>query len=236
MKASLSIVFENLRGKAGNVVIRKGRSGLTVNNRVTSKNPRTAAQQGIRSAFSKATATWKTLTSTQVQAWNAYALTVTKTNPITGNTYHPTGFNAFTGLAIKFLQINPTGTIPVTPPTSAFTGDTITITATGGSGAITFTATAQNATGIKTEILLQPLPNANRAPQPGHYRTKAFNNFGNLAHTYTATLLPGTYAAAYKFVNTATGQETPLQPLPVQQVTLALEVVETKTARQKKAA
>jgi len=236
MKASLSIAFEDLRGKAGNVVISKGRTGLNLKNRIRSKNPRTAAQQGIRGAFSKAAATWKTLTTTQVQAWNTYALTVTKTNPITGEQYHPTGFNLFTGLTIKFLQINPTGTIPLTPPTGAFTGDSITITASAGSGTITFTASAANASGIKTEILVQPLANANRVPQPLKYRTKAFNNFGNLAHTYTANLTPGAWAVAYKFVNTNTGQETPLQPLLVQQVTLALEVLEPKTAKQKKAA
>jgi len=236
MKAGLSIAFENLRGKAGNVVVSGGRSGIVLKNRVTAKNPRTASQQTVRSYFAKAAGAWKNLDTAQATAWNAYAQTLTKVNPVSGAQYHPSGFNTFVALGVKFLQINPSGTIPANPPTSGFIGDSITITAAGGTGTLTFTATAANATGVKTEILLQQLPSKNRQPDPTKYRTKAFNNFSNLAHTYTATLAPGYWAAAYKFVNTATGQETPLQPLPVQQVTVALELVEPKTVRQKKAA
>ena len=42
---------------------------------------------------------------------------------------------------------------------------------------------------------------------------------------------PGFYAAAYRFVNTATGQTTLLQQIGVQQVTLALESGGSKSGR-----
>jgi hypothetical protein len=223
MKASLSIAFENLRGKAGTLVVSKARSGLFVRPAVTGKNPRTAAQQAIRANFSKAAAALKNLTTAQLVNWQNYAQTIVRTNPTTGETYHPTAGNVFLGLATKFLQVNPTGTIPTTPPAAAFNGDSLTVTTTGASGKITFTATAANTPNTKTELLLQPLPSRNRAPNPRAYRTKAFATFALGSLSVDVTVPPGYYAAAYRFVNTTTGQETLLQPIPTQQVTFTVE-------------
>lgn len=222
MKAATSIAFDDLRGRAGSVVVSKGRTGLVVKPRTTSKNPRTTPQQAVRSHFSKAASTFKNLTTTQLAAWQAYALSIDKVDPVSGQTYHPTAINAFLALAAKFLQNNPGGTIPVTPPSSAFTGDTITLSVTPGTGQVTFTASAGNAIGVTTELLLQRLVSKNRTPDPRAYRSKGFNFFTSGTLNKVVTVQPGYYAAAYRFVNTSTGQATVLQTLPVQQVTLAL--------------
>lgn len=73
-----------------------------------------------------------------------------------------------------------------------------------------------------TEFLLQPLAGPNRTPQAGAYRSHGFFAFvaGTLSHDVDVP--PGTYAAAYRFVNSATGQESGLVSLDVQQVTFAL--------------
>ena len=134
MKVKLSMAFQDLRGKDGNVVISKSRSGLIARPRIRARNPKSTAQTGVRNNLSKAAATFKNFTTAQAGAWNLYAQSITKHNPISGLTYSPTGINAFVALASKFLQINPAGTIPVAPPTTAFTGDSITITALGGTG------------------------------------------------------------------------------------------------------
>jgi len=223
MKAALSIMFEDLRGKAGSVVLQKGRSGLSVKPRVTGKNPRTPAQQAVRGYMAKAAQTYRSLTPAQLAAWQAYAQTVTHVNEVEGNSYHPAANSVFAGLAVKFLQMNPTGAVPTTPPASAFIGDSITVTAASPSaGTVVFTASGSNTLGVTTELLLQPLKSPARTPNPKDYRTKAFQAFASVT-TKSLTVPPGTYAAAYRFVKTATGQVTPLVTLPVV-ITVALSV------------
>lgn len=67
---------------------------------------------------------------------------------------------------------------------------------------------------------MQPLVSPTRKPIKGAYRTATFFTFtsGNL--TKNVTVPPGYYAAAYRFVRTATGQDTPLVQLPVMTVRL----------------
>lgn len=223
MKAKLSMAFEDLRGKDGNVVISKGRTGLMLRPRVRGRNPKSAAQLSVRAALGKASGTFKAFTPAQVAAWTAYAATIVKRNPITGKSYNPTPINAFVALASKFLQINPTGTIPLTPPAGPFTGDNITLTALGGTGKVTFTASAANSLSTKTELLLQPLKSKNRVPGSKGYRTKGFVAFAAGSLSSDVNVPAGSYAAAFRFVNVTTGQETALQILPVQLVSFAVE-------------
>ena len=216
------MAFEDLRGKSGTVVMSKSRSGLVVRPRVKSKNPRTPAQQAIRSYMSKAAATFKGLTTAQVAQWQAYAQTIVKHNPVNNHPYSPTAITAFTGLATKFLQNNPSGTIPVTPPASAFAGDTVVVTATAATGKVTFTGSKANLSGVTTEFLLQPLKSRNRTPNSRGYRSKAFGVFALGSLSFDVLVPSGYYAAAYRFVNTATGQESILTPLTVVQVALSV--------------
>jgi hypothetical protein len=216
------MAFEDLRGKAGTVVVSKGRSGLVIRPRKSGANPRTAPQEAIRSQLARAAVAYRALTPAQVQAWKNYAKTIVKVNPVNGQTYNPAANSLFCGLAAKLLQVNPNASIPTAPPSSSFTGDSIPITATAGVGKITFSTTQANSTGVVTELLLQPLASPNRTPTSRGYRTKAFQAFaiGNLSREIAAP--PGFYAAAYRFVKTATGQATNLIPLNITQVTLAL--------------
>ncbi|MBX3112698.1 MAG: hypothetical protein KF857_11895 [Fimbriimonadaceae bacterium] len=223
MKTSLSIAFEDMRGKAGSVVVTKGRSGLVVKPRVSGKNPRTAPQQSVRYALAKAAQNYRNLTPAQVDEWQAYAQTVVKTNPVDGRVYHPTANTAFMALAAKFLQVSPNGTVPLDPPAGAFLGDSVTVTATSSAAVtVTFASSGPNAAGVTTELLLQSLKSPNRTPNAKGYRTKAFHVFTNTG-LKNVTVPPGHYAAAYRFVKTATGQASPLQTLPVV-VTVALAV------------
>ncbi|HRF60476.1 MAG TPA: hypothetical protein PLH94_11270 [Fimbriimonadaceae bacterium] len=234
MKAELSMAFDNLRGKAGTVVISGSRSGLIVKPRVQPRNPRTAAQEQVRANLTTASQLFKNFTPVQLANWKTYAASITKTNPVTGKTYNPTPLAAFVGLATKFLQANPNGTVPLTPPTADFNGDKISVTATGGSGKITFTASAPNSAGVVTELLLQPLKSRNRTPSTIGYRSKAFVVFASGSLSAIVNVPAGWYAAGYRVVNSATGQDTKLIPLTVNQVTFAVE--EGGEGRTKKAA
>ena len=234
MKAKLSMAFADLRGKDGSVVISKSRTGLVLKPRAKARNPKSTAQNGVRSNLAKAAQNYKNFTAAQVTAWQTYAASIVKKNPISGTSYSPTAINAFVALASKFYQINPAGTAPTTPPTTAFAGDVITVTATAGTGLVTFTASAANAANVKTELLLQPLKSKNRVPGTKGYRTKAFFAFASGSLTTTVSAPTGNYAAAYRFVNTLTGQESALVTLPV--LSVAFSVTEGEGGEKKKAA
>lgn len=158
------------------------------------------------------------LSPTGVTLWRAYADTQTARNPLTGMPYVPAVIAVFTGLSSKFLQITPTGTIPTTPPASGFAGDRITVEASFDGDTFKFTASGANATGVKTELLLQPLKGAGWTPQAGGYRAQQFVAFASGSLQAPIVLAAGFYAPAYRFVNPATGQDSPLVTLPVVQV------------------
>ena len=121
----------------------------------------------------------------------------------------------------------------MTPPSAAYSGDILSIAVTTTTGSVTWTANAANAAGTKTELLLQPLKGKNRTPTAKGYRTKAFAAFAVGGLTYSVSVPTGYYAAAYRYVNLATGQATALVPLSVVTVALSLEdggAVETRLA------
>lgn len=223
MKARLSMAFQDLRGKDGNIVIKNSRNGLILTPLVTPKNPKTPAQRAIRGYFTRATQTYEGMTPTQANLWKNYALTINETDPITGKNFHPTAINAFVGLTVKFLQLTPGGTIPMTPPAAPFSGDTIVVSASqGDAGMIEFTANAANATGITTELLLQKLPNANATPDPNGYVHAGWKAYTSGSLVFELAVVPGVYSAAYRFVKNSTGQATPLTTLPITTITFAV--------------
>ena len=202
-----------LHGKAGKAVFVQTANGLILRQRVTPRNPKTAAQTAGRSHFARAASLYKTLTAAQITAWRAYALTVTKQDPRGGTPTHPTAYHAFVGLANKYLQVHPTGTPPLNPPTAPFYGDGITVTAAGTSGHVVFTASAGNGANLVTELLLQPLAHLARTPSADKYRPVSFVAFAAGSLSFSANAAPGAVAPAFRFVNSATGQQSPLVAL-----------------------
>lgn len=235
-KAKLGALLQDLSGKVGNAVFVKSKEGPVVRVRTSPTNPKTTAQVAARARLSTVSKIFKGFNATQEAAWDNYASTLTHKDSITSKRFTPTAITAFTALGTKFLQVNPTGTVPTTPPTSSYSGDIITLTALASTGKITFTASAANALPNKTELLLQPLKSRNRNPQKGAYRSQAFVAFTAGSLSADVVVPPGYYAAAYRFVNLMTGQETALVPIGVHQVTLAVQSTNKGAAGQKKAA
>lgn len=234
-KIAYSTVINEASGKAGSVVWRKHRSGPNFSVRVSPKNPDTAAQRAVRGYLSKAAKTFEGLTPAQVAVWDAYGETITRHNPITGGTYTSTGIAAFIELTVKFLQNNPGGTIPLVPPSSEFIGDNAVISATAGTGVVTFTSTQANSAGVMTELLLQKLPNSHREPSKNGYRSMQFFAFSSGILTRNVSVPTGFYAAGYRFVKASTGQASPMVALPVQTVALSVAKGGASEASQPKA-
>ena len=109
---------------------------------------------------------------------------------------------------------------------TAFLGDGIGVVVTGplpqpplqdeplGEGAfVTFSATAPNAPGVVTELMLQKMAGAHRKPTLKGYRTREFVAFAAGALSVAVPCEPGAYAGALRFVRWDTGQETGIVPL-----------------------
>jgi hypothetical protein len=211
-KANLSGIVSDVRGTVGGEVMTRGRTGEVLKRRPRYRYPTKPTQQAVQDRMKAVMAAYNGLTQAQAMAWNDYARTLTRHSGLTGQSYHPTGQNIFAGLASKFLQINPAGTIPLDPPAADFDGDFLQVTAAGGTGQILFTASDPNTPEVQTELLVQPLKNARRAPAK-FYRSAAFVSFVGRAPSYALTLPAGWYATAYRFVSAQTGQMTQMATL-----------------------
>ncbi|MBX3112535.1 MAG: hypothetical protein KF857_11040 [Fimbriimonadaceae bacterium] len=221
-KLKRTVIVGGLSGSSGPVTFKLTSEGTIVSERTSPANPGTAAQQAARGRFTTAATTYRGLTAAQVEAWDAYAQSHVEHDPVTGTRKFADGINAYIGLATKWLQANTTGTPPATPPATGFTPPDITMTAAGGTGKVTFTASAATPLGVKAELLVQRLSGANRKPQKGGYRSKAIVAFTAGGLSQDVTVSSGYWAAAYRFVNTATGQASDLQEIGVQTVSLSL--------------
>lgn len=227
----LSVFARALSGKVGNVVFTNTKEGTVMRERETPTNPNTAAQQGVRNAFRKVTQQWRNLTATQVGAWNAWAARWRQEQPTTDEMYNLNGFNWFVKLGAKYLAINPGQSgAPVTPPSAAYGGDSITIGTTGGAGQVTFTASGPNASTSTTELMVQRVSGPNSRAQRGAFRIKSHQAFASGSLSTSVALDEGYYATAYQFVNKQTGQQGSLMTLGVVHVTSVAVEAPTKKA------
>lgn len=226
-----TVIIGGASGSSGPVTFRIVRGKTLITERTSPTNPSTASQQAQRARFATSARAYKGFTASQVQQWDDFAANDTTRDPVTGTKRFKDGIDAYIGLATKYLAVNNGGTAPSTPPASAFVAPSITVSAVGASGKVTFTASGALASNTRCELLLQKLATANRKPQKGAYRSKAFAAFPLGSLSQDVTITPGFYAAAYRFVNATTGQMTQLQQIGVQTVTLALQEGGSKQAK-----
>lgn len=79
-------------------------------------------------------------------------------------------------------------------------------------GVLTFSASGPTGTDTVVELLIQPLLNGKRSPTQ-FYKSAAFVTFDAAHLTRAVSLQAGWYAAAYRFVEKATGRSTMMQTL-----------------------
>ncbi|MCW5936202.1 MAG: hypothetical protein KIT11_02710 [Fimbriimonadaceae bacterium] len=219
-------LVEGLSGTLGNaVVVRFGDGRVQVRQKVTPRNPRTPLQEAARERLTRAARLFRTLNPEEALSWHAYARREAEQLTANGQPADPRAQSAFVRLATKILQVDPEATPPRTPPAASFLGDALVVTAAplplaplgergqGGEG-VRFTASAPNAPGVVTELLLQPLRTSLSRPDPGKYRTQTFATFTQGVLSRDVTAPQGWHAPAYRFVFPATGQASSLVPLP----------------------
>jgi len=213
-KLGAFIQVADIRGKIGGNVFSKSRSGHTLRVRVKPRNPRSLDQTSVRALMTAGSRVAKGLSPSDVLLWKSYAASITKHNSVSGAAYNPSWITALTELYVPFFLASPDGSFPTDPPTDPYTGDTITITATGGSGDIVITGSAQSTSGQTVFFYAEHLRSANRAGsnKPGKLISVAPIPTTPF-HVTVSGLATGDYKISYRFVNTATGQQGPLVAL-----------------------
>ncbi len=226
-----SAIVNEIRGKMGTDVFSRARSGPTARVKSSVSNPKTGPQRDVRSYLGKAAKTYKAMDAQTAASWVSYGETQIRHNPLTGETYTLSGVCAFIELAAKYLQINPAGSIPTTPPANVFTGDALTFTVNPDDPGYNVTASGPNSTGTATEILYQKLNSGNCEPNPEGYTHYDFVTFAAGMLTTNVALPTGVYALAYRYVNKTTGQATDVRELEIVNMTTTLRLAPNKTKK-----
>ena len=214
--------------------------GQQIIERLLPFNANSEAQIRVRSAFDRASSGYSLLSAPSKAKWKAFGLLDKRRDAVTGRRYSLTGRQAFMGLGAKHALVRPGTALPQNPPTVRFAGDAIGVTCAAMTGGLSFTATGANADGVTTELLVQRLASADRAPTMDGYRSAVYYAFDGVGDTYVVGVEPAIWATAYRFVSLASGEERGIVPIGVTTVSLALEeggaVEAARPARAKKAA
>lgn len=92
----ISPLLSDARNKLGGSVASKNRGGNYFRSRVAPVQPRSTAQQQVRSNLATLSGMWKGLTDDQRAAWSALASGITLKDSL-GNSYKPSGSQLFVG-------------------------------------------------------------------------------------------------------------------------------------------
>lgn len=130
-RGAYSSVLSQARGRVGEQVYVRTRSGLAIKARPRYRQFPNPATAGARERMIRAKDAWLGLDVEQVRAWRAFARSIHRVNPVDGTEYSPIAYNAFIMLATRFLQANPDGEIPLLPPEGEFAGEEMVLTLDG---------------------------------------------------------------------------------------------------------
>lgn len=215
------MAFQDLRGGFNGQVLTRTRAGLTTKSKPKYKYPKNPnVLQGVE-RLRRASEVWRTLSVDQTAAWRDYASQIVMCDEVTRAHYSPSPKNVFIGLATKFLQVDPQGEVPPSPPTDDFVGDGWLLSASVVPGGVKFSAPSANSPDTTTELLVQPLLNARRSPTK-FYKSAGFHTFTDDL-SYELSLSPGFYAMEYRFVKVTTGQVSLSMPLGTVEVVVNTE-------------
>lgn len=143
-KIKYSALVSSMSGKLNGSVLTKNKSGYAIRNKTTPINRRTSYQTQLRANFAANAKLWATLTESQINAWNAAAVQVSRTN-IFGDKIQNSGFNLFMECNRNLFTAGQTGITDVPADFSVEGGSLVSVdidSATGG----TFTITGSDAT------------------------------------------------------------------------------------------
>lgn len=204
-KILFTAFLADMRGKVAGTVFSKNRGGAYARTKVTPTNPKTLAQNAVRSILVGFSQGWRALTAAQRTAWNAAVGSFPRTN-VFGNPKTLSGHQLYVGLNAQLSAGNAVGIS--TPPTPTGAPAVTVLTGAAAAGAGTFTATFDP----------DPIPagsalilDATEQVSPG--RSNLNNLFRQIAVLAAADTSPANIAAAYvaKFGALTAGQKVGLR-------------------------
>ena len=154
-------------GSVGGVTSSRNRFGQYRRSRSTPVNPASAAQGLVRSRMSVNAATWRTITAAQRAGWTDLGSSMVRSDAL-GQSYTLTGFQAY--CSVNNTLANSGGTLLADAPVLTTPAGllTATVTTTGGTLSIAYTATPLGA-GAKLLVFASPQRSAGRSFE-GDYR------------------------------------------------------------------
>jgi hypothetical protein len=132
-----SALLTQTSGSIGGATGAQNRGGNYLRARVAPVQPRTVAQQAVRATLASISSTWKTLTASQIAAWNSLASSISLKDSL-GNTYKPSGSQLYTGSNVNLSDVG-ASLITAAPAGAPSFPDLLGITATASAGTPTFT-------------------------------------------------------------------------------------------------
>ncbi len=109
----ISPLISDARNSLGGTTYARNPSGVYARAKKAPAQPRTVSQQANRAAFASAAALWKTLSQSQIKAWNLLASQTPWTDTL-GQVFKPSGMQLFTKCQRNLALI---GASPVLDPT-----------------------------------------------------------------------------------------------------------------------
>lgn len=168
-KVAFSALVSDLRNKIGGNVFTKVRSGPMVRIKVSPTQPRTAAQQAVRTSFTALSKAWDTITEIQRQGWIALAAGLPQKD-IFGNTYYMTGIQLFQQCNRNLASIGVAQISDAPASISVGSPGALTLVATAATPTLTVSpANAPAAAEVPLIFAVKPL-NAGRQFASGQYR------------------------------------------------------------------
>ncbi|MCW5940063.1 MAG: hypothetical protein KF884_09905 [Fimbriimonadaceae bacterium] len=217
-RARLGMALQDLAGRIGDdQVLVRTRAGLAVRRMPRYRYPVPPALRASGERLRTVSVVWSDLSLPEVEAWRAWAATQKRRDPVTAKVYSPSAKNAFVGLGVKVLQVDPGAAVPRVPPGADYAGDGVRLVAAAEPGGVLFSADRPTGPGSVMELLTQRLVNARRSPTD-RYVSAGFVRFEPGALEAFLPLAPGVYALAYRSVLASTGQMRPLSKLGVVEV------------------
>lgn len=164
----------------------RNRFGQYVRTRAIPVNPSSVAQGQVRARMSQNSAAWRALTDAQREGWESLGSQMTRTDAL-GQPYALNGFAAY--CSVNNNKLNAGDATVAAAPTldTPLTLSTVTISTTGGTLSVAYTATPMPAS-TKLFIFASPQRNAGRAYE---------SDFRLIAVTAAAAASPHNLLAAY---------------------------------------
>lgn len=202
---------EQARGAKGQTVFMGWRGIQTARARVAPTNPRTSAQLDARAKLTALSRAWGKLSQANAALWNAYAKNLTLTDSL-GQSYNPSGINAFVRtnnlLWLVYGTATPNSTPPATAPTAQVSGITQEAGAVPGALDVSFDFSGTPAALSRVQIMLTAgsnSPNRNPAASEYRYKTYALASAGDV--TISGLTEGAWYGIAIRYIDLA-GQPT----------------------------